>query len=262
MPTTATQARKIDPTRTAVLRNRFSARYRAMWGRIERRADTMVQRMPPTYSRRMRVHVFEREFRQIVEEETRRQQYDRQFGLFALVQAAYIRGIATADSDLRKIGIVIGDDDPGFVARQQDHKEENDFLLLLLTSAYLGISNEVISQATQRFAASGEMDDVRDRVRKIGRTRSTSMIQTEIIRQFNHALLIRFVQGGVTQVGAIPELAIWETALDSRVCAFCSGMANADMGFGVGVYPIQQAMGLIPAHNRCRCRWRPIGPRR
>jgi len=121
-----------------------------------------------------------------------------------------------------------------------------------------GITDEMSKQIAEILAegmATGEgplelARRINNRVDKIGLTRAKTLAQTEMVRSHHQSMMQEFKNWGVAGVTVLAE---WITAGDSRVCPLCKKKANRDNGFGSGVYTIDQVMGLIPLHPRCRC---------
>jgi hypothetical protein len=129
---------------------------------------------------------------------------------------------------------------------------------------------------------------VKDRLLKIGRTRSRATAAAQIVRAFSEATLDVFELARVPAVGLVPEhvrrprvqdadlpsartirrirqresfierFGIVEvlTAGDDLVCQECEDISDD------GPYTINQARGLIPAHPECRCAFVPADDER
>jgi hypothetical protein len=129
---------------------------------------------------------------------------------------------------------------------------------------------------------------VKDRLMKIGRTRSRATAAAQIVRAFSEATLDVFELARVPAVGLVPEhtrrprvhdadlpsartirrITARErllsrlnnvevlTAGDDLVCQECEDISDD------GPYTINQARGLIPAHPECRCAFVPADDER
>jgi len=78
--------------------------------------------------------------------------------------------------------------------------------------------------------------------------RAITLARTEIIRAHAIGQLQEFKNWGVLGVTAKAEL---RTAGDDRVCELCAGLEGVR-------YEIEEAMGIIPVHPKCRCIWLPF----
>jgi hypothetical protein len=129
---------------------------------------------------------------------------------------------------------------------------------------------------------------IKDRIMRIGRTRSRATVSAQIVRAYSEATLDVFELARVPAVGLVPEhyrrprvqdadlpsartirrirqkerrltrMGIVEvlTAGDDDVCPECEDIADD------GPYTINQARGLIPAHPECRCAFVPADDER
>lgn len=89
-------------------------------------------------------------------------------------------------------------------------------------------------------------------------TKAKTLVNTEVIFAHAEGQLDGFADLGVKRIGVVPEWVRlstpvandvqWETQGDDKVCPECSAMEGQ-------VFTIEDARGLIPAHNNCRCSW-------
>ena len=248
-------ARNVDPTRTTVLRTRGRQHYSAMWQRIERRAVAYLDTVDYSRPQARRVAEFNQFIDAVLREEFGTANSDPQRGVNAIIVASYLRGVRDANFDL-------GEDFNRYAIYEEDHDGAIAALILLLSSQLANAQANVHAQALDRYGraddASSAKEEIRDRLRKVGRSVTNAIIASIVVRSFNEAILTQYERRGVFQVGLQDEHVFWQTAGDSRVCAQCRGAAARNNGYGQGVYTIAQARGLIPLHNWCRCRWRPV----
>lgn len=81
----------------------------------------------------------------------------------------------------------------------------------------------------------------------LSKTRARMIARTEIIHAHAEGQLYSFELLGVKELGIIAE---WSTAGDSLVCPICGDMEGE-------TFSVEDAHGLIPAHPNCRCVWIP-----
>lgn len=118
-----------------------------------------------------------------------------------------------------------------------------------------GITNVMSQQITRELTDGLVQGDnvhviarrINDRVDKIGRTRSTILARTEIVRAHAEGQLDSLEELGVKEVGVAVE---WSTAGDDRVCPLCAPLEGV-------VMKIKEARGSIPRHPQCRCAFVP-----
>ena len=262
-----------DPTRTATLRKRYSQKLRGQFGEINteiRRGvrdrdvfglssdgESLAEPLPSQFPSRQdqQIETFDRWLK--------RQQENGVLDVISrngnrYVRSAYGRGVEHANTELRKRGMDVPEQELQQLFNRPVHR---DTLQLLYTSDYSdleGITAEVSKQAnralTEGFAEGVGPDEIArrltDRVDKIGKTRATTLARTSVIDAHSSATLRRFEELGVEEVSGKAE---WRTARDRRVCARCRGLDGS-------VYSIEEAKGMLPRHPRCRCVWLPTVP--
>lgn len=153
--------------------------------------------------------------------------------------------------------------------------------------AVRAFSNGIINRSMTRKIAA----DIKDRIMKIGRTRSRATAANMIVRAHAEASLDVFELAQVQQVGLVPERlrVVKDTVVDAKkppsgrtvsrrkkterklqalkrvevltagdddVCPICEDIADE------GPYTVSQARGLIPAHPLCRCAFIPYYDKR
>jgi len=87
-------------------------------------------------------------------------------------------------------------------------------------------------------------------IKKLSESRALTIARTEIINAHSEGQLDSFEELGVDELGVQAE---WSTAQDDRVCPECE--ANEGK-----VFSVDDARGLIPLHPNCRCAWVPYIP--
>lgn len=252
-----TEARTVDPTRTTVLRRQASQNFRTMWRRIQRRVNEYMDAVDFDEPQAVRSLEFARFLNGLLDEEFAQAENDDRRGIRAMVFLAYLRGIQSADRDL-------GEEFNRYAIYERDHDNTIAALILLYSTRMVDARTRLEAQLLERYAAVDSLTDAkqqtRDRLQKAGRTVTDAIMAALVIRAFNDALLTQYRRRGVQQVGLEDERLFWQTAGDSDVCIRCQSAASVDNGFGPGIYTMGQAAGLIPLHDRCRCRWRPVRP--
>lgn len=178
------------------------------------------------------------------------------------VEEGYRKGQGRAFDDIRNPALASGSNQLSFFQgtkdeflRQSFGRPESIEKVKLLASRVFtdlkGVNDVMASQMTRVLAdglVRGENPhtiarELNNRIDTIGRTRSTTIARTEIIRAHAEGQLDALEQMGVTEVGVMVE---WSTAGDDRVCARCQPMDGV-------VLKIKEARGLIPLHPNCRC---------
>lgn len=259
MPT-ATDARGVDPTRTGVLRKRYAQHYRAMWRRINTAISEYIDGVDFSQPLALRMIEFNRFVDTLLQQEFGRTENDRKRGVRAMALAAYMRGIAQANTEVEEAM------PPAQQAvYQTDHNDAIGALILLLSTQLMGVRTGLAGQLLQQYQqANGAADAkaaLRKQIQKAGRTPTDGIAADGVVRGYNDALLNTYEAAGLQFVGVTEEKAFFQTAEDRRVCVQCyRASQRTDNGFGPGIYTISQARGLIPLHNRCRCRWRRLPP--
>ena len=94
------------------------------------------------------------------------------------------------------------------------------------------------------------------RVRQIARVNARRVASTQIVGAHAEGALEGYASFGLTaNVRALIE---FTTAGDARVCPICVALSETDrFGLGAGIFPLDQAEGVIPVHALCRCGWTP-----
>ena len=248
-----------DPTLTLTLRRAYVTDYERRWAQVEAEALAALEQSggigPGRY--------FETEADFAAFLQLLMLQYVTANGTWQrpYLRAGYLRGLRFAHTDLRRSGIR-NLPDAEAVLTSFAHvgalsllfsQADND-----LTVIQGAVNTEVLERLFVARVSGASVDDmlgiVQDRTRKIGRTRAETLARTIIVGAVAAATLNRLQDMGVRLVSAVVEMQ-FSTAGDNRVCPTCEGLATQDLGNGPGIYTIEQARGLIPAHARCRCRW-------
>ena len=189
------------------------------------------------------------------------------------IRSAYQRGLQQATADLKNAGVEVDTEDVNNLFNIGVHQSAVQTLYTRNFRELEGIT-DVMDQQISRELADGFSQGqnprdiarrITDRVDKIGKTRATTLAQTEVIRAHSEATLNRYERMGVESVGISAE---WLTAGDSRVCPICEALEGQtwtvqeartetfrftaggnDPDSLSGEYPVQP-----PAHPGCRCR--------
>lgn len=261
-----------DPTGTLTIRRQYAQRLRGAYDRINAVIREYVEEedilglgrdalvTPPSdfsfETDDAKLEGFEEWLNQAQEEEvlTVISRNDNRF-----IQRAYEKGIRDADRRLYQAGADIDPVD-GVAAREVMRVPIHERKLQLIYSRNYrqldGITNAVdqeVSRVLSEGLAEGRNPrdtgrEIRDRIDKIGKTRSTTLARTETINAHAESTLTRYEQQGIEEVVGKAEFL---TAQDDRVCDQCASLEG-------NTYDIDDARGVIPQHPRCRCTWIPV----
>lgn len=259
MPSTI-EARSVDPTRTSVLRKRYGQHYRRMWQRVNAAINEYIDSVDFSRPLAQRMVEFNQFVDALLQQEFGRAESDRERGVRAMATMAYMRGLAQANTEVEE-----DMPPPQQAVMQSDHGDAIAALILLLSTGLMGVRLGLISQLLDRYQRANSAAEakaaIRDRIQKAGRTPTDGLAADGVVRAYNEALLNVYENAGTQFVGVIDEKVFFQTAEDRRVCNRCyDASQRTDNGYGPGIYTIAQARGLIPLHNRCRCRWRRLPP--
>ena len=183
---------------------------------------------------------------------------------YQYIDLAYKKGVSRAYTDVTKGGIATPS--PDWYAGSRDQFLRSAFsqpvsmakveLLGLRAFEQLRGLTATMSQQMSRILATGLISGygplkiAREMQKSIGgltRTRARMIARTEIIHAHAEGQLDSFRLLGVEKLGIMAE---WSTAGDDRVCPDCGGYEGE-------VYTVEEAEGLIPLHPNCRCCWIP-----
>lgn len=179
------------------------------------------------------------------------------------VRSAYVSGINAAEANLKRAGLDIGAQRIEMTLRGHIHADALGLLYTRNFEELKGIT-EAMSQRISRELAQGLAEGkgrkevarrINNAVDKIGVNRSRVLARTEMVRAHAEATLNRYEDWGIPGVMGLTEFA---TAGDERVCDKCEYIEGEDFGWGRGVFPIDEARGIIPVHPQCRCTWLPV----
>lgn len=174
------------------------------------------------------------------------------------VRQGYAKGVQNADTGLRKAGLA--DPDPSSVQaviRRPVHRDELERIYTRTYQSLDGVTeataNQMRRELTDGLARGENPRDIarslNDRVDAIGKTRSTVVTKTSVIRAHSEGTLSRYEQvaGDIDVTVKAEHL----TAQDRRVCDECAALEGQE-------YTIKEARGRIPIHPQCRCSWLPV----
>lgn len=183
------------------------------------------------------------------------------------VDDAYRKGAGRAFDDVRRPALHTGSDQAvafyrggrdEFLRTSFGRAETAEKVKLLAGRVFTdlkGVTEAVSTQLTRHLVdglsqGRNPRDIARDMakaIETIGKTRSLTIAQTEILRAHNEGQLDALERLGVKEVGVMVE---WQTARDDRVCPLCLPMQGV-------VLKLSEARGMLPRHPRCRCVWTP-----
>lgn len=248
---------KFDPTRSITLRRRFSQDASRRYLNVRYGITSLLQNLA---SRPGGINVYDDPQGGISFEGILRQRLQSEFNeRFAVpyMTRGYVKGVRRAYLEAREADEVpVG---PGskfeFIQRVLESSQSNRNTNELLQRVRIdldAINEELIKQATNEVAEGIARGDslqeiskaVKDRINKIGRTRSKTLAHTAIVRAHSEGQLDSFQALGVRELSVEVE---WMTA--RFPCPLCKAMKGI-------VLPIEKTRGLIPRHPNCRCRWK------
>jgi len=264
-----------DPTATTTLRNEYSQRLRGVWARINAQAredvtdrdvfalrseGALAAARPPDPIHDLRFESDDRKiesFRDWLGEQARKgrlEVFTRDENTY--IRSAYEKGVRHADENLRKQGVELPEQDLQAMFNRPIHSDQLQTLFTRTLTEWEGVVSATEQQIARELSdglAQGENPTkiarrISDRIDNIGKTRSTTLARTEIIRSHADATLNRYDELSVDEVAGEAE---FSTAGDSRVCPICRSLDG-------NVYTIEAARGLIPVHSRCRCTFLPV----
>lgn len=289
-----------DPTRTVTLRREYVRAARKRFREVDRliritvgendalridrtRGLGILQQLPPGFKRppsvgpvrefefttaEQRVEAFmdwlgqavDAEILEVIERDGRRVA-SRNAWQNTYVRSAYNRGLAQAESRLRRAGVAF-DLSAGITAgigvtlRAPRHADALGILFTRNFEELRGITSFMSQQIARTLTAGlargwGHIaiaDAIRGQVSGIGINRAVLLARTEIINAHAEATLNRYQDFGIDEVEGMAEFA---TAGDNRVCSICANLEGQH-------FTIAEARGLIPVHPNCRCSWLPV----
>lgn len=271
-----------DPTRTLTLRRQFERESNRRWNEVKRlvsqyilvddalrlKSDNPLS-SPTTDTQRIRR--FNQWFSSVsfdnLLQSTLPQQVigaDKNW-MTSFIEDAYLRGMRQSERDLRAGGFPDVPTSTTQMFKQTRHRNSLNELQERYNDDMAGIidattnqSRRAVSDVLLENGTANEMvDRIDDRIDKVGKHRSTMLTLTAPIDAFARGGLNRLLDLGFEQVEIVPELK-FTTAGDLRVCIRCRRLSRQDNGFGVGIFPIVLAFGIIPVHVGCRCRWQVV----
>jgi len=175
------------------------------------------------------------------------------------IQAAYLRGITSVESELRAAGELSAPVPSIEVAlRSGIHKETLDLMNARVFEGLRGITDDMAAKLSDIFSraliegvGTGVIAKrITDEIRSISKRRAMVMARTEIVRVYSESRLNTMERNSVGGVTAEVE-AVFTTAGDARVCQICTDLSGK-------TYTIQEARGIIPRHAQCRCTWQSV----
>jgi SPP1 gp7 family putative phage head morphogenesis protein len=179
------------------------------------------------------------------------------------IDSSYRKGLTNAYFESKKTGHAkaagIGQTSKEqFLALAFAQPETRFKVQLLATRSYelLKGVNATMGSEMNRILAQGMIDGIgpvriakqmADKIDSLTRARALTIAHTEVIYAHAEGQLDAFEKLGVSELGVKAE---WSTALDGRVCPLCAAMEGR-------MFKIEASHGMIPLHPRCRCSWKP-----
>lgn len=171
------------------------------------------------------------------------------------VRRAYIHGVLSTMSDLRRAGRTIADQAASQILNSPFHRSRLEALYARNLDELKGMTDAMAATIKREIAdallAGRNPIETARRIRAkmdISIRRARLIARTETIRVNADAALSTFEQFGERGVSLDAEIV---TAGDDRVCPECEALSGH-------VFTIQQARGIIPVHPSCRCDWLPV----
>jgi SPP1 gp7 family putative phage head morphogenesis protein len=172
------------------------------------------------------------------------------------IDTAYQRGIQTAAMQLRAAGGQVSDRWISAAFNQPIHADRVGLIYTRNYNELTGITDAMdqkISRVLAEGLANGDgaedlADNITSVVDGIGEARAEMLARTEVIAAHAEGQLNSFAEAGVEGVNLLAE---WATAGDDAVCPECQDKEGEQMS-------IDDARGEIPLHPNCRCAWIPV----
>ena len=282
-----TNVKRIDPTRTGLLRRRFLSDINKRFFRLYQQLKTlivdddafgMIERKPlkltilqtpgqfAFMTNPQKLREFQRWLKQQVDAgilEVSGSGIPGKPWTYEHIQSAYRKGVTRAYMDVNKEVLAESPEwykgsRAAFVQTTLNQPAFVEMVLLLGTRAFeqlRGIS-ATTSQQLSRIMAMGLAHgwgplrvarEMKNTIAGITQTRARLIARTEIINAHAVGQLNAFRMLGVEELGVLAE---WSTAGDDLVCPICGAMEGK-------IFTLDEAEGLIPAHPNCRCCWVP-----
>lgn len=182
-----------------------------------------------------------------------------EYGGDRYLRQGYSRGVRHADARLREQGVELPEGGVGAVLQLPVHRDKLDLLYTRAFDELDGITQAAAQEIRRELVeglAQGQNPrtmarNINDRVEAVGKTRSTVLARTEVVRAHAEGTLDRYerIAGDV----GVTVQAEWITAQDQRVCAECAALEGR-------IFSIDEARGLLPLHPQCRCAFVPVPP--
>ncbi|MDJ1433599.1 hypothetical protein [Halostagnicola sp. A-GB9-2] len=187
------------------------------------------------------------------------------------VEEFYRTGLRLADEDIRQAGADIPDVPPEDVASSELHQERLRAEYVEVYQELEDVARETERQATREYrdavgagaTLAATLSTLKDRVRKVGESRTKNLTHSYGTRIVNDAVVERAHELGIEEIGVDVETDItidgeplqeWAAVLDEATCDQCRALhGNAykvsDVRSGNAPKPVDDT------HNYCRCRF-------
>ena len=191
------------------------------------------------------------------------------------VEEFYNTGLRLADEDIRQAGADIPDVPPEDVASSDLHQEKLRAEYVEVYQELEDITRETERQATREYrdavgagaTLAATLATLKDRVRKVGETRTKNLAHSYGTRIVNDAIVERAAELGIEEVGVDvetdleteitldgEELQEWAAVLDEATCDQCRALhgnayKSSDIRNGDAPRPVDDT------HAHCRCRY-------
>lgn len=189
--------------------------------------------------------------------------------IYPFLNIAYLKGIQWArfnikrDKDLLSEINVINDEIDTtkklvpYIAYLPMHQEAFNAIETVAENDLRAITETVVDQSGRKVldgllaaaTATFVYSSIKDRIEKIGITRSKALAMSYIIKAHHVASIVEYKRMGIDKFIVYAE---WTTAADSRVCPKCKNMEGR-------IFTADEILPLIPLHPLCRCAAIPVG---
>ena len=232
---------KHDPTKTTLLRKQFSSdltkRFNKIKGLVNHRIESGAPVTEDWLRQRLELEVLSVDTDPYIKKgygSGRTQAYratKRRSQLFL-----------SGEHKLMAEGLFFSDNPPTQLLGTLQTRTKNE--LKGIVDAVVQQSSRVLSDSELKGLSQKETAAlIKDRIDKIGSTRSKVLVESEIIRSHAEGSLDTMESLGVQHISVNVE---WTTRGDAKVCPLCAPLQGIIM-------TIKQARGIFPRHPRCRC---------
>lgn len=266
---------KIDPSRTILLRKNITADARRRFNLIATKVKLLIivddalgldddDLLFNTENWKLRtapekVRAFKIWLQKLIDDDILVRDWSGRPWTAAYIKSAYKKGRLRAYTDAKKVlGEVLETNKEQYISSVMSDtvtlqkiellsdKAFTDFegVTAVMTAAMLGIVSQGLANNSSTNLIASQLTG---NVARLINTRTNVIAQDEVMRAFTEGQLDGFEDLGVEELKLVAE---WSTVGDDKVCSMCSPLEGTIM-------TIDEARGLLPRHNNCRCIWIP-----